>query len=190
MTVAKRQTEARAAMVRALEMAPPWIVRALRKLGWTPPAERFHCSRKEVALLTGISERHISRVQKSEQFPTVDATTGKWNVQEVVQWCLNRHTAPEDADPMMCGNGQGSPALEEYRREKAREAKRRNDAEEAMLIDAATVTVELRAIGATFKAEAEALARVHGPEIGAEIAEMVDRVQQAFVDRLGAEADE
>lgn len=72
--------------------------------------------------------------------------------------------AREEPDPDL--RGPSSPALEEYRKEKAREAKRRNDVEEGKLVDIETVRRDLATIFGAYRARLEAVERTHGPQVG------------------------
>jgi len=71
---------------------------------------------------------------------------------------------------------QGSPALEKYREEKFREARRRNELEEQTLIPVEEVRGVIAAATAAFRSEAEAIERSRGRDVGDEIRAMVERL--------------
>lgn len=79
----------------------------------------------------------------------------------------------DGGDPLLNGDGK-SKALEEYRREKAREAKRNNEVAEGLLVETATVGQAMKEIFAVFRDRAKVIEDLHGPEVGAAIREMVE----------------
>lgn len=70
--------------------------------------------------------------------------------------------------------------LAEYRKEKAREAKRRNDVEEGILVAAEAVKALHLEAAAVFRRQAERLERKHGRGVGEKIQEMVAAVIEAW----------
>ena len=92
-----------------------------------------------------------------------------------VQWWITQQTV-EDADMA----GPVSPALEQYRQEKAREAKRKNDVAEGLLVDSAEIGSQLGEIGRVFREESSAIERIHGAAVGDLIRGAVDRAETSW----------
>lgn len=132
----------------------------------------------------GVTKKTIQNWQK-DGLPVYRVSVGNkpalYNVWDIVKWRIEKQAPVVDGsedDPFL--KGAPSPALEAYRREKAREAKRNNELAEGKLIDAAQIGIELTEIGRVFKARAEAIERAHGQVVGNAIREMIDAAQEAW----------
>jgi hypothetical protein len=109
---------------------------------------------------------------------------GGYDGADLVRWFVSRvREEYADADPLM--RGGGSDALEDYRRERARGERRRNDEEEKSLVSRASVAAQLSDIARVFQSEAEALRKIHGDVIADAIGRMVDRAEAEWLKAFG-----
>jgi hypothetical protein len=101
---------------------------------------------------------------------------GKYDGPALVQWLLERERG--ERDPLLAAGG-ASQALEDYRREKAREAKRRNDVEEGRLVAVEEVRELNRGIMLALRAEFESLVKANPgmTAIGEEIRQAIARAE-------------
>lgn len=132
----------------------------------------------------GVTRRTVDNWRK-DGLPIYRVSVGNkatlYNVWDVVKWRIEKKAPALDGgedDPFL--KGAPSPALEQYRREKAREAKRNNEIAEGRLCVAADIALQLTEIGRVFKIRAEAIERAHGQIVGDAIREMIDAAQEAW----------
>ncbi len=85
---------------------------------------------------------------------------------------------PADADPLL--NGGDSPALEEYRKHRARSAKVEADEKERISVPRAILEPALRQSAGVMRRVGETLARRFGNEAGDIYNEGVDRVEETI----------
>lgn len=95
----------------------------------------------------------------------------------VERW-LQEHAA-EPEDDALLDDGQTSEALEKWRNERYREAKRKNDVAEGRLLPIEKAREELQVIFGSLRAELEAVGRAHGPGVTDAIREAVERAERA-----------
>lgn len=111
-----------------------------------------------------VSERTI-RSWIREGMPVYQTSAGGrghsalYDIFDVARWREKRLEVTGETDPLM--RGGSSPALEAYRREKVREAKRKNEQAEGRLIELAVVCAELGEFGRAFRTQIEILKRSH-----------------------------
>lgn len=90
----------------------------------------------------------------------------------------------EDEDEMMSVGAGNSINLEKYRKEKAREAKRRNDLAEGRLIEMEEVHAFIDLFFGTLRTEFEAMERVHGTAVGDWARQAIARTEEAIKAKL------
>lgn len=95
-----------------------------------------------------------------------------YDVFDIVRWREKRYEATGEVDPLM--RGGNSPALEAYRQEQVKKARRENAKADGALVESAIVSAQLAEIGRAFRTRAELIERTHGKVIGNVIREMVD----------------
>lgn len=128
-----------------------------------------------------ISERTLHRYLK-DGLPVVRRGRGRalsfFRMEDVRKWVAARRGAGEE-DPGLLDPEQTSPALEKWRLERFREAKRRNDIAEGKLFPIDTIREALQKVFGDLRREFEDVGRAHGPLIADEIAGAIDRAEQA-----------
>jgi hypothetical protein len=102
---------------------------------------------------------------------------GTYDAIALVAWMLERAAGKSEASP-------ADKLLEDLRREKAREAKRRNDLAEGRLVELARVQAEASAIGTVLRVRSEAIERAFGAEVGKAVREMIDEMGRALRERV------
>ncbi len=107
---------------------------------------------------------------------------GTYSGREAHAWDIERRKRENEIDPLMSG-GTNSQALEEYRREKVREVKRKNDIEEGKLIPVADVAQLWAEVGEELRQEFETVARTIPPEAGAALTAAIDRISKNLTER-------
>jgi hypothetical protein len=157
-----------------------WLNGLLEQAGFIGNLEKL--TARQVARIFGVTPQAVGLWQSKNGCPrNGDAT---YSFSKVLQWridqeCERRADDPVD-DPLLVGSSTTSQALEEYRRERVREARRKNDIEEGKLLPAIQVQKTLAVIAKSFRSESEALERAHGVVVGNDIRAMVDRVEKGF----------
>lgn len=138
----------------------------------------------EIRLQLGVSERAVSRWYASGLRVAKRDEAGKnprVRIWDLVRWLHDKDAGIDDPD---LGSGGTSKALEKYRAEKARQAKRENDLAEGRIVEREAMFAVADEIGRALATELEALDRVHGAVVGAALREAVVRQMQAWQGRL------
>lgn len=107
--------------------------------------------------------------------PGKDPETGLYSVPAAIGWMVEQ--------VQLGGDGESEDAkkwLAAYRKEKAREARRRNDVEEGILVTLEDVRALHLATAAVFRRQAERVERRLGRKVGEAIQEMVGVVVTAW----------
>jgi hypothetical protein len=140
----------------------------------------------EIRLQLGIGDRAIGRwfatglrVEKRDD----NGHNPRVRIWDLVRW-LHRDKSAGIDDPDLASAGGTSKALEKYRAEKARQAKRENDVAEGRLWDAEQTRADLREMSAALRVELEAIERVHGKPVGDSIREAIERAEAALRARI------
>jgi hypothetical protein len=124
--------------------------------------------------------------------PAPRSADGSYDGPRLVAWFVERgiekarKEAFVETDPLLVGGM--SPNLERYRAEKAREAKRRNDVEEQLLVPIERVQEELAGIGQALRVQLELLERAHGAAVGKALREAIDAAEASWRSRFGEPA--
>jgi len=130
-------------------------------------------TQKDAAALVRVTPQNL---RKWEIPATVRSKkTGLYDGPALVAWrweVLERRIREEAS----METAESTPALERYREEKVREARRRNELEEQALIPIEEVRGVIAAATSAFRSEAEAIERSRGREVGDEIRAMVERL--------------
>jgi len=104
-----------------------------------------------------------------------------YNFIEVLNWYkkkyINAKTTDGETDLFLVSRGN-SPNLEKLRQEKVREAKRKNEIEEGLLVETAVVSAQLAEVGKTFRIKAEMIERTYGREIGNAVRKMIEETRK------------
>lgn len=143
----------------------------------------------QLARRRGVSVRTV-RVWIQDGLPVMQEAHGNkpalFDVFSYFRWkedreSLDRAIRDDEKDPLLAGTGGvKSAALEAYRREKTREARRNNEIAEGQLLETEVVAVRLAEIGQVFRAKAERLSRRFGADVGEAIRKMIDKAQAAW----------
>jgi hypothetical protein len=142
-------------------------------------------SRKILRLVLGVSERTFTTLLK-EGMPR--AEWNQFNLPQCVAWNLARELAKERRRIL---GEKGTPKeaksklRDDLRRERIREAKRRNDLAEGRLVNVEELKAWTMEIAQNLRSEFEAVARAHGPEVERDIFEAVDRFDSARAEKFG-----
>ncbi len=144
-------------------------------------------SAREAGEAFGVSAQAVAMWHSRDGCPrNADKT---YDLCKLVAWRVERESERKSKklmmlsdDPLLAGGG-GSKALERYRLAKALEAERINNVAEGRQLDASDIRRRLMDIARIFRAEAESLERVHGKNVGDDLREMIDRVEQQFTER-------
>lgn len=109
--------------------------------------------------------------------PGVGAKPALFDAKAVLDWVRTRETG----DPMLAGIGGGtSKALEAYRREMARKAKRENEVAEGVLVERTDVIDKMNRLGKLLRAGFEGIGRLYGPEVEEAIQRILDDAEVKF----------
>jgi len=139
-------------------------------------AELSRMRQNAAAWLLGISARRL----RDHAAPR--NTDGTYDGALLVRWREEVEKERLDiagGDPLMVGGDGKDRWLSEYRKEKAREAHRKNEVAENKLVETGIITTQLLQMSHTFRQRAEAIERDHGPDVGAAIRDMIDEAQGA-----------
>jgi hypothetical protein len=113
---------------------------------------------------------------------------GTYDGTQLVAWFLEhdrRKRESIDGDPLLGGGDtEGSVWLEEYRHQKALEAKRKNEIEEGKLVDADTLTYVFDELGRALRVDLEGFESRHGAEVGQAVREMIGRAEDLWRKRI------
>lgn len=166
-----------------------WLDRLALAAGYArigAAGDRVPVTAAQLARRLGVSVRTV-RVWIREGLPVLQEAHGNrpalFDAFEYFRWEQDRQTLErairdEEKDPLLAGaGGMKSAALEAYRREKTREARRNNELAEGRLIETEVVAVRLAGIGQVFRAKAERLERRYGADVGEAIRKMIDIAQ-------------
>jgi len=188
----KNQQALAAILKKAGEGAPEfhWLHKLVMKAGYAKVTGR---DGENLLLVTarvlgrgfGVTERTVRNCIK-EGMPVFQESHGNrpalYDVFDVVRWRGEREKERldlADGDPLMIGNDGKDKWLREYRREKTREARRKNEIAEGLLVDTGVITTQLLQMAYTFRSRAEAIERDHGSEVGASVRDMIDEAQSS-----------
>jgi len=157
------------------------IDRIIRDAGFLHPGR---ARGKDTAAFFGVSKGRVTQ-WVSEGCPRNQDRT--YDLTSVYKWRVEKETedrAQAKLESMAAGTdmeawvGSGSPALEEMRREKAKEYKRKNRIAEGSLIEIEEVVGMLSAWAVAYRAKVEALANVYGQEIIKEMEEVLEKLEE------------
>ena len=109
--------------------------------------------------------------------PGIGAKPSLFDAKAVLDWVRTR----ESGDPMLAGIGGGtSKALEAYRREMARKAKRENELAEGVLVERTDVIDKMNRLGKLLRAGFEGIGRLYGAEVEEAIQRILDDAEVKF----------
>ncbi len=164
-----------------------WLINALTEAGYR---QAGLYTQHEIMRGLGVTQRTITNWCR-DGLPRARESKGRipalFDVFAVCQWRIehieSKVRAKLEDDPLL--GGETSPALEKYRREKWRQAKRENDVAEGLLISVAYVLEYMRVIAGAFRQRADMAQRTFGREAGQFIAETINEAAAAL-ERLAA----
>jgi len=133
----------------------------------------------QLGQLFGITPQAVGLWHKRWGCPR--SAKGTYDLAAVIAWWKQRYEdrlAAAAEDPLLAG--ESSDALEAYRKEKTREARRKNAEAERVLLDAAEVARRFQAWAGMLRARFEALERAHGPQVGQALRSAIDRVESEY----------
>ncbi len=145
---------------------------------------------KELLKRLGIAERTLHSWIATGMPVAVHGRGGRpsfYDPLDVMAWRMERQ---KDVDP----DGQGdlfpdagtSPALEEFRKQRARQAKMAADQMEGRLVEREAILAMVVDVFTILRTEFETLERLHGREVGDHVRGVIDRAQQAMEKRMAA----
>jgi hypothetical protein len=167
-----------------------WLINALTEAGYR---QAGLYTQHEIMRGLGVTQRTITNWCR-DGLPRARESKGRipalFDVFAVCQWRIEHVEAKVRAkiedDPLL--GGETSPALEKYRREKWRQAKRENDVAEGLLIPVAYVLEHGGAIAGAFRQRADMAQRTYGREVGQFLAESINEAAAAL-ERLARPKD-
>lgn len=195
----KRRIAAALKAARQGEESLRWLNRAVERAGYV----RMAAAADEDVLLTtaaqigrrfGVSSRTVRSWIREGLTPAVEGHGNRpawFDVFGFFEWWRAR----EEARRATTDEGARAAAerieLEtEMRREKLREARRRNDVEEGRLVDCEELADHLSQIGRMFAEGVRELTGIHGEQMGEELIGLVDRVEGQWRELLAKQQAE
>lgn len=157
-------------MIDLLPAVARWGCMKLPPLGKEPPKL---VTQADLAALFGVTRMTISDWAKKKSFPVADPTAdrAKYSVHEVAVWIEVEHKRrliPRDAGDLSTGDpllaGEGSPALERYREERAKLAALERMRQEKDLIVLGQIREFLGRFASNLRAAGRALQTAFGAE--------------------------
>jgi hypothetical protein len=130
------------------------------------------------AWLLGMTPRNLRDLSAPRQ------NDGFYSAKALHTWDLERQMSRQAGEVDLMMSGGSSPALEEYRRQKVREIKRKNDVEEGRLVAVAEEIQFFGQVGVEFRQELEAVMRLVDPQTGRMIESAIERVAKRIMERL------
>lgn len=177
-----------------------WLRTAIAQAGCQMPTGRGGVADQVLVNVATLAKRippegwsisTVRRLERDEDLPVaVPGRGGRatlYDVFDVWRWHLRRELTKRPEQSMegwLLGGGEASAALEQCRREKARELKRKNDEEEGQLIRKSQIEADLAEVGRLFRTEAETAEKTLGPAAGEALRRMVDEVERRFHELL------
>ncbi len=173
------------ARARRGEPSEAWLGRIIKASGFVQMAGRTDAdsilvTAQQISRRFGVSMRTV-RNWIRQGLPVAMPGSGNqpawYDVFVFVRWWIAREEAKRVAADESLMEGEKSRYVVDFQRERAREAKRKNDIEEGKLVEAIEVAVQLEQIGRIFREGVETISRVHGDEIGEEVRRLIDRAE-------------
>jgi len=164
-----------------------WLRQALERAGFAQvnrsEADRPLATAREMAKHLGVAVRTF-RAWQREGMPVFRPSLGNqaalYDIVEVFRWRDEREQARRELAEDEIMSGREDKWAREYRMERVRQIRRKNDIEEGKLRDAAEMEAALAEVVRLFREEIEAIERAHGPKVGSAVRSAIDHVEEGF----------
>ena len=165
-----------------------WLDKLVRGCGYVPLAkgrgDALPVTKQRLAEHFGVTVRAMSHWIR-EGMPQYRQGAGPqgtlFDMFEVAKWHEQRELERcemDGGDPLL--RGGTSEAMELYRREKYRQAKRENELAEGRVMEKSELVLELNAVASVFRRTAEAIEKRYGAEIGGAVRRMIEDAEAAW----------
>lgn len=143
---------------------------------------------KELLARLGIAERTLHSWIAAGMPVSVHGRGGRpsfYDPLDVAAWRLERHKdVDSEGQADLFPDVGNSPALEEFRKQRARQARMAADQMEGRLVDREQVLAIVVDVFTVLRTEFETLERLHGREVGDHVRGVIDRAQESVQKRM------